>query len=76
MRGLLQVVGKAIVEGEFADGHAFDRTIPGVDVGISHNADVPARRNWQCVDADSGFLLWRHGFFLLSALGYKPNKPL
>jgi hypothetical protein len=48
-----QVVGKtkAGVEGEFADGHA----LAGVDVGISHIADVPTGCNKQCVDADSGF---------------------
>ena len=54
-----QVVGKAEagVEREFADGDAGG----GVDVGVRDIADVPARLLQQRVDADSGFLLWRHG---------------
>jgi SpoVK/Ycf46/Vps4 family AAA+-type ATPase len=59
-----------------ADGHAFGSPITGVEVGIGHIAEVPARLHKQCVDADSGFLLWRHGSLLWIILNYKQKQPV
>ena len=58
-----QVVGKAKpgVERKFAYGH----THAGVDVGVSHIADVPASRDEQRVNAAPGLLFWCHATCLL-----------
>lgn len=66
-----QVVGKAKtgVKGEFADGNALHWAVSGVDVGIGHIADVPARLLQQCVNADPGFGFWRHWSPLPCILG-------
>ncbi|MNW04867.1 hypothetical protein D3C71_2010270 [compost metagenome] len=52
------VVGKpkAVVQRELANGHAHC----GVDVGLGHVADVPARSHQQCIYRYPGLGLWRH----------------
>ena len=70
-----QVVGKTetVVEGEFADGDTNCR----MDIRVRYAADVPTGLHKQCVDADSGFLLWRHAPLppCFSILGYMLNRP-